>query len=134
LEVYRGQIEPMPDDTGFLLVVAPPDGEVRLRVHDKVRPVPMSLDLMKWMFLQEDNPGVRNARAEIVETTGTKCLEYESETKGSKGWYHRLGRICDAKSGRQLVLETDLFSYPAERWPAEEKVMRELVGSIRILP
>lgn len=124
----------MPDDTGFLLVVAPPDGEVRLRVHDKVRPVPMSLDLMKWMFLQEDNPGVRNARAEIVETTGTKCLEYESETKGSKGWYHRLGRICDAKSGRQLVLETDLFSYPAERWPAEEKVMRELVGSIRILP
>lgn len=133
-KVFRDKGEPMPDDTGFFLVLAPPDGEVRLRIHDKVRPVPMSLELMKAMLLKEKNPRVRNARAEIVETAGTKCLEYESESQGGKGWYHLLGRVCDASSGRQFVVETDVLSYPAERWPAEEKVVRELVGSFRILP
>lgn len=130
-KVYLDRYEPMPDDTGYQLNIAGPDGEVRLRVHEKVHAFPGSLELMKGLLLQD--PKARNARAEIVEAAGMRCLEYEAESQGGKSWYHRLNRICDTKDGRKLVVET-FPGIPMERWPAEEKVLRELIGSFRALP
>lgn len=131
-KVYLNRYEPLPDDTGFQLLLAPPDGEVRVRIHEKIHPVPMSLEILRKILVQD--PQARNARAEIVDAAGMKCLEYEAETQGAKVWYHGLHRICEGKSGRKLVMETSPASIPVERWPAEEKVIRELIGSFRRLP
>jgi len=132
-KVFIGRHEPSPDDidAGFILVLAPPDGVVRLRLHGKIYPVPMDLERMH-AIMSKPEPRVRAKRTEIVEVAGTKCLENEQESQGGRGWLHSLGRLCDAGLGRQFSVEI-YPEVPVDRWPAEKKVLRELVESFRVL-
>jgi hypothetical protein len=43
-----------------------------------------------------------------------------------------VGRLCDRDAGRKFSVQ--IFpGVPVDQWPAEEKVLRELVDSFRIL-
>ena len=131
-KVHLSRYEPLPDEAGFQLLLAPPDGDSRLRIIEKIYPRPLSLEFLKD-FLPKD-PQTRNARTKIVEVAGMKCLEYEAETPGgNRGWLHKLSWLCDGKAGRKFVVDT-FPGVPVDQWPAEEKVLRELIESFRILP
>lgn len=130
-KVHLDQYPPYTGDAGFTLYLAPPDGENRLRIHGKIYPVLVSLEGIQKIMLKPD-PRVRSNRSEIVSVAGMKCLENEQESQGGERWLHKLGRLCDAAPGRQFSVEI-YPGVPVDQWPAEEKVLRELVESFRIL-
>lgn len=131
-KVHFQRYEPFEGDSGFMLLLASPDGEVRLRIHEKTYRSPVPLEFLK-MLLSKPEPRVRSKRSEIVQVAGMKCLENEGESQaGGDRWLHDLRRLCDRDPGRKFAVE--IFpGVPVEQWPAEEKALRELVESFRIL-
>jgi hypothetical protein len=130
-KVHLDQYPPYTGDAGFTLYLAPPDGEARLRIHGKINPFPVPLERLQKLMTQPE-PRTRSQRSEFVSVAGMKCLENEQEAQMGERWIHRLGRLCNARPGLQFSVEI-YPGVPVDQWPAEEKVLRELVESFRIL-
>ncbi len=71
-------------------------------------------------------------RTRIVEVDGTRCLERESEMTTGGRVTHELMRSCDQDVRHKFTVQIWL-GIPVDQWPAEEKVLRELVESFRVL-
>jgi hypothetical protein len=83
-------------------------------------------------FSDIPEPREKVLRTQIVEMAGTKCLEREWESTVRDRVTHHLARLCDQDSRHKFTVETWL-GIPVDQWPAEEKVLRELVESFRVL-
>jgi hypothetical protein len=124
-------------DAPFTLLIANPNGDVRVRVIGKIFPkeafpVPMTLEMLRKLLESNPAPREKVLRAGIVEAAGTRCLEREWDSTTGDRVTHQLARICDQDLRRKLTVET-FPGIPVDQWPAEEKVLRELVESFRVL-
>ncbi len=131
-KVYLWRYEPYQGDAGFELTLTRPTGEWRLRIHEKIYPVPVSLEALQKVVAAHKDPREKVLSNKIVKVEGLKCLEMETESRTGDRLLHNLGWLCDRGGGRQFSVQV-YPGVPADQWPAEEKVLRELVGSFRIL-
>ena len=132
IHVQTGMATPMDGD--FMLLIAAPDGDVRLRIIEKIYPPRLaSLEAIKKLIESHPSPREKVLRSEIVKAAGLKCWEREWEGKTGDRSTHSIARTCDQKPMRKFVLET-FPGVPVDRWTAEEKVLRELIASFRVLP
>jgi hypothetical protein len=73
-------------------------------------------------------------RSVLLHPNGMNCWEFESEEENgppeSKALWHALGRICDLDALRKITVGAQL---PVDQWKAEEKNIREMIESFRIL-
>jgi len=123
-KVYRANEAP------FFLNIANPAGELRMEIL--IKPYPMPLESIRTMMDAEaKKQGTTVQRSTIAERNGAKCWDLEGEEKAPPiGVEHFLGRICDIDSGHKVSAGVRL---PVAQWPAEEKVLRELVESLRVV-
>ncbi|HKI02439.1 MAG TPA: hypothetical protein VKK31_10690 [Thermoanaerobaculia bacterium] len=124
-------------DSPFTLLIANPAGDSRVRVIGKIFPkeafpLPMTLEMLRKLLESHPSPREKALRAQIVEAPGTKCLEREWESTAGDRVTHHLARVCDQDLRHKFTVETWL-GIPVDQWPAEEKVLRELVESFRVL-
>lgn len=136
-KVYLHRWEGTAMDAPFTLFIANPAGDSRVRVIGKIFPkeafpFPLTLEMERKMFESHPDPREKVLRTQILEAAGTKCLEREWESTINDRVTHHLGRVCDQDLRHKFTVETWL-GIPADQWPAEEKVLRELVKSFRVL-
>jgi hypothetical protein len=116
----------------FFLNIANPAGELRMEILIKTYPIP--LDMLKMtMDGEAKKEGVTTVqRSTIAERNGAKCWDFEGEEKPASGdVQHFLARMCDIDSGHKVSAGVRL---PVAQWTAEEKVLRDLVESVRVVP
>ena len=131
-KVHLSRWEGTAMDAPFTLLIANPAGDSRVRIIGKIFPVPLTLEVLRKTFESHPDPREKVLRTQIVEADGTKCLEREWEFPVNDRVAHHLARMCDQDLRHKFTVETWL-GIPAEQWPAEEKVLRELVESFRVL-
>jgi len=120
-------------DAPFTLLIANPAGDSRVRVIGKIFPLPMTLEMLRKSLESHPSPREKVLRTQILEAAGTKCLDREWEYTVDNRVTHELARVCDQDLRHKLTVQTWL-GVPVDQWPAEEKVLRELVESFRVLP
>lgn len=136
-KVHLEQWEGTELDAPFTLLIANPAGDSRVRVIGKIFPkeafpLPVTLEMLRKLFESHPDPGNKVLRTQIVEVAGTKCLEREWESAVKDRVTHHLARMCDKDPRHKLTVET-WPGISGDQWPAEEKVLRELVESFRVL-
>jgi hypothetical protein len=94
----------------------------------------MTLEMLRKWLESHPSPREKVLRTQIVEAAGTKCLEREWEYTVGDRVTHKLARVCDQEDLRHKFTVETWLGVPADQWPAEEKVLRELVESFRVLP
>jgi hypothetical protein len=129
-KVFR-DVDPGPEP---FLNIANPDWELRLELRVKALPLP--LDTFKqYADSGAKTQGGKVLRSAIAVRDGMRCLELEGEQTdpppAPQTLQHYLGRVCDLDAGHKLTLGINI---PAAQWPAEEKTLREMAESLRIIP
>lgn len=128
-KVRLEQGEPYADVAGFGLALALPNGQVLVRISGKIYPLPTPLETIQKV-VADPKLQPRALSNKIIEVGGVKCLENEVEDpKGSRPSYELI-RICDKNSMEKFVLHA---SPDIDKWPAQERDLRELFDSFRIL-
>ena len=137
-KVHLNRWEGTAMDAPFTLLIANPTGDSRVRVIGKIFPkeafpFPMTLEMLRKSLESHPSPREKVLRTQILEAASTKCLEREWESTIDNRVTHHLARICDQDLRHKFTVETWL-GIPVDQWPAEEKVLREVVESFRVLP
>jgi hypothetical protein len=115
----------------FFLNIANPAGELRVEIQIKTYPIP--LDMLQMTLEREfKKRGATVQRSTLAERNGAKCWDFEGEDQQAPGGVqHFLSRMCEIDSGHKVSAGVAL---PVAQWTAEEKVLRELVESVRVVP
>jgi hypothetical protein len=115
----------------FFLNIANPAGELRVEIQIKTYPIP--LDMLQMTLEREfKKKGATVQRSTLAERNGAKCWDFEGEDKQAPGGVqHFLSRMCEIDSGHKVSAGVAL---PVAQWTAEEKVLRELIESVRVVP
>jgi hypothetical protein len=92
----------------------------------------MTLETLRKMLESHQDPREKVLRTEIVKAAGTRCLEREWELTTGDRVTHHFSWVCDQDLRHKFTVET-WPGIPADQWPAEEKVVRKLVESFRVL-